>query len=48
VEDQLPVTTDEVLANGDRLLARSRRLIAELDVLIEAGYDRGDVIDLRD
>lgn len=46
--DQLPITTDEVLANGDRLIARSRRLIAELDELLQPDATSDDLIDLRD
>lgn len=56
--DELPPSTDELVAQGDRALARSHQLIAKLDELLKRSHDLladGDgadpqqrVIDLRD
>lgn len=46
--EELPITTDEVLANGDRLLARARRTIADLDQLLQVDATGEDVVDIRD
>jgi hypothetical protein len=56
VED-LPPSTDELVAQGDRAIARSHELIARLDELLQRSHDLlsdsetdqppSDVIDLR-
>lgn len=57
VED-LPPSTDELVAQGDRALARSHRLIAKLDELLDRshailadgddGVNSAQVVDLRE